>query len=96
MYAVLRNYSGTGAKELLDLLEERKADVERAMRQVPGLRAYSLFRGADGGASVTVCEDKAGAEASVKVAGEWVRQNAGHLGVQPPAITEGAVILHVG
>ena len=28
MYAVVRTYSGAGAKELFNLLEQRKADVE--------------------------------------------------------------------
>ena len=28
MHAVVRTYSGAGAKQLFDLLEQRKADVE--------------------------------------------------------------------
>ena len=28
MHAVVRNYSGAGAKQLFDVLEERKVDVE--------------------------------------------------------------------
>ncbi len=29
MHAVVRNYSGKGAKELLDVLEKNKSEVER-------------------------------------------------------------------
>ena len=36
MHAVVRNYSGTGAKELADVLEKRKGDVESIMRGVKG------------------------------------------------------------
>lgn len=35
MYAVVRTYSGAGAKELFNLLEQRKAEVEAVMRTVP-------------------------------------------------------------
>ena len=42
MYAVIRTYLGAGAKQLFDLLEERKADVEATLRTVPGLVSYTL------------------------------------------------------
>jgi hypothetical protein len=37
MHAVVRNYSGKGAKELIDVLEKNKAEVERLIRAVKGL-----------------------------------------------------------
>jgi hypothetical protein len=37
MYAIVRTFSGPGAKALFDLLENRKAEVDVAMRSVPGL-----------------------------------------------------------
>ncbi|MGB8528452.1 MAG: hypothetical protein WCD75_16755 [Rhodoplanes sp.] len=39
MYAVVRTYSGDGAKELFNLLDQHKADVEAVIRKVPGLSA---------------------------------------------------------
>jgi hypothetical protein len=36
MHAVVRKYSGKEAKELAELLEKRKADVEAIMRGVKG------------------------------------------------------------
>ena len=35
MYGVMRSYSGEGAKKLAALLEERKAEVEKVIRDVP-------------------------------------------------------------
>jgi restriction endonuclease Mrr len=96
MHAVIRTYSGQGAKELFDLLEERKSDVENVIRAVPGFQAYTLMRTADGGITVTVCQDKAGTDASLQVAREWIQQNAPNIGASPPAVAEGAVILQLG
>jgi hypothetical protein len=91
MHAVIR----TGAKKLLDLLEERKKEVEGIIRPVKGFVSYSLMRTTDGGASVTVCQDKAGTDESSRLAKEWIAKNASGLGVNPPAILEGAVVLHL-
>jgi hypothetical protein len=95
MYAVVRSYSGPGAKQLFDVLDRRKADVEAALRGVPGLASYTLMRGADGGVSVTVCQDKAGADASLKVARDWIGKNAADVDARAPVVTEGSVILQV-
>ena len=92
MYAVVRTFSG--AKGLFDLLENRKADVDAAMRSVPGLVSYTLLRSGDGGVSVTVCQDKQGADASIQVAREWVEQNLSWFGWSP-TLEEGTVIVHI-
>jgi hypothetical protein len=95
MHAVIRTYSGKGAKELFDALEKSKADVEKLIRSVKGFVSYSLVRTAGGGFSVSVYEDKAGADESVRVARDWVANNAGNTGAAPPAISEGTVILQL-
>src|SRR2546430_38122 len=95
MHAVVRNYSGAGAKQLFDLLEQRKADVEAVIRKVPGLMSYTLLRSGDGGVSVTVCQDKAGADESLKVARDWIQKNASNTGASPPTVMEGSVILQI-
>jgi len=96
MYAIVRNYSGAGAKQLFDVLEARKSEVEANLRKVPGLVSYTLARSSDGGMSITVCNDKAGADESVKVAREWIRKNAADVPAYPPAIMEGPVIVKIG
>ncbi len=95
MHANMRYYSGAGAKELFDLLDKRKSDVEAAMRKVPKFVSYTLISTGSGGVSVTVCQDKAGTDESVKIAGAWVKEHAGGLKVSPPSVSEGPVILNL-
>ena len=95
MHAVVRNYSGNGAKELFDILEKNKAEVEKLIRPVKGFVSYSLVRTAGGGFSVTVCQDKAGTDESVRVARDWIAKNAGNTGVAAPTISEGTVMLQL-
>ena len=96
MHAVVRTYSGHGAKELFDVLEQRKADVEKVLGSIAGLHSYSLIRTADGGISVTVCEDKAGTDESVRRAREWVKENGSHTGANPPVVSDGPVFIQLG
>ena len=95
MYTVIRLYSGQGASELFDVLENKRSEVEDVIRGVQGFVSYTLVRTSDGGVSVTVCRDKAGTDESVQVAAEWVKKNV-TFAVDPPAISEGRTILHVG
>jgi hypothetical protein len=95
MHAVIRTFSGSGAKKMVDLLDERKKEVEGLIRPVKGFVSYSLIRTADGGVSVTVCEDKAGTDQSSQIARDWIGKNASDLAVSPPAVVEGSVILHL-
>ena len=95
MHAVIRTYVNAGSKKLFYMLEERKVDVEAVIRKVPGLVSYTLLRTGDGGVSITVCQDKAGADESVRIAREWIQTNALDVGASPPAVTEGSVILQI-
>jgi hypothetical protein len=95
MHTVIRHYTGANATPLFDLLEQRKIDVEALIRTVPGLVSYTMLRTGDGGITVTVCQDKAGADESVKVAREWIQKNAAHISASPPAVMEGAVIVQI-
>ena len=67
MHAVVRNYSGKGAKALIDLIEKNKVEVESLIRSVKGFVSYSLVRTSRGGFSVSVYEDKAGTDESIRV-----------------------------
>src|SRR5215831_17455934 len=94
MQVMIRTYSGKGAKELFDLLEQHKSDVESLIRSVNGFVSYTLARSGDGGFSVTVCRDKAGIDESVQKAKDWITKNAGNSGVGAPKASEGSVIIH--
>jgi hypothetical protein len=95
MHAVVRTYSGVGAKQLFDLLTERKADVEAVLRSVPGLVSYTMASSGEGGFTVTVCQDKAGTDASLKVAREWIQKNVSGISAIPPVVSEGSVVVQI-
>jgi hypothetical protein len=95
MHAVIRTYSGKGAKELFDVLEKRKTDVESLLRPIKGFVSYTLARSGDGGFSVTVCQDKAGTDESVRAAREFIAKNAGNTGAGAPQVAEGSVMVHL-
>ncbi len=94
MYTVVRQYSGQGASELFDVLESNKDEIERLIGGVSGLVSYTLLRTNDGGVTVTVCQDKAGTDESIRIAVDWIRENAASVGSAPPVISEGNTVLH--
>jgi hypothetical protein len=95
MHAVVRSYSGPGAKDFFKLLAARRSEIESIIRGVQGFVAYTLIETADGGLSVTVCRDKAGTDESVTRAREWVQANASATGIGQPSVSEGNVILQM-
>lgn len=95
MHAMMRMYSGSGAKQLFDLFEQRKSEVESVLRAVPGLVSYTMARSGDGGMTCTVCDSKAGVEQSMRVAREWIQKNASAVGASPPMVSEGTVVVHI-
>ena len=96
MHAMLRTYSGSGAAAFAKLMEERKADIEKIVKSVSGLTSYTVASTSDGAFSVTVGKDKASVDEMHKKALEWIKENAAHTKVKPPAVFEGSVILHLG
>jgi hypothetical protein len=95
MHAVIRTYSGKGAKELIDVIERNKEEVERLIRAVKGFVSYSLVRTTDGGFTVSVYQDKAGTDESSRMARDWSANNTSNTGAAAPTISEGVVILHL-
>ena len=55
---------------------------------------YALNTGAGEIATVSVFEDQAGADESIRMAADWVRQNLAALLPNPPEITAGEVEAH--
>ncbi len=93
MYAVIRNYSGQGASEVFDVIQQRQEDVQARISGVPGFVSYVAVRTGDGGGvSVTVCEDKAGADESTRRAAELVKELLS-VPVDPPTVTGGDTVL---
>ena len=95
MQVVIREYSGKGAKQLFDLLEKNKAEIEGLIRTVKGMVSYTLARSGDGGFSVTVCQDQAGIDESLQKAKDWIAKNAVQAGASAPRVSSAAVITHL-
>jgi hypothetical protein len=92
MYASIRRYAGDAA--LADRLVEHEDEVRALISGVPGFRAYYLVRGADAAASITICDDQAGADESNKLAANWLRENLSDVSIAPPEITAGDVVIY--
>lgn len=95
MKIVVRKYSGAGAVELFDLLEQHATEVQSLLGSVRGLIDYTLNRTDGGGFTVTVCEDQAGIDESTEKARDWVASNGSHLGVSAPEVFDGSVLFRV-
>lgn len=95
MKAIIRRYSGKGAKELIDALEKHEAELKPVMGSVKGLVSYTLVRSGDGGFSVTVCQDQAGLDESTQKAKDWIAKNAANTWVGAPEVSVGSVIAHL-
>jgi len=93
MHVAVRSYSGQGASDLFDALGQKKEDVKSLISAVPGFISYVAFRSGDGGMTVTICEDKVGADESSRRAAKWVRENVSTTGSPPVVVTEGSTVL---
>ena len=93
MHAVVRSYSGQGASELFEQLEQRNEEIKDLIGGVPGFVSYTALRSSEGGATVTVCQDKTGTDESSRRAAEWVKENISTM-ANPPVITEGGTVAH--
>jgi hypothetical protein len=94
MRAVIRTYSGPGAKKLIAELTKNKAKVRKLLRPVKGLVSYSLIDTGDGGVSVTVCRTQKGIDESVRIAADWIKENLPSVAMKP-GVSEGSVIVHL-
>ena len=67
-------------------------DIQRLIRGIPGFIAYNLVRCEGGGFSMSVFDDRKGAEESVRIARDYVRENFPDVGVAPQVFEGEAVI----
>lgn len=65
------------------------------MRTFPGPVGWYLLRTPDGVTTVTIGQDQAGAEASVRLAGDWIKANMPAFMPQPPEVSNGEVLLQI-
>ena len=88
-FASIRKYNGAPA--LADELAKRQEDIKSVLRAVPGFHSYYLLKTGDGAISMTVCEDRAGAEESNRVAAGWLKDKLPTVATRAPEISTGEV-----
>ena len=94
MYAVVRHYHfKAGDGEKIDKLVQ-EGFVPLLKKAKGFVRYYWLDTGSGEGASLSVFEDKAGADESIRIAAEFVKTQMAHLLQQKPEIIEGPVKAH--
>lgn len=93
MYAVVRHYQDE-ASDVIEQATQREASIKELMRGIEGFVAYYLVDTQSGGfASVSVFEDRAGAEESTRAAGKWIRENIADWVPNPPTVIQGDVAI---
>jgi hypothetical protein len=92
VYAVVRRYRST---QLIDELARHEDAIRSLITAIDGFVSYTLARAADGGLSVSVYRDRAGAEESTRQARAWVEANISRSAIgAPPELSEGEVLFH--
>ncbi len=91
MYAAVRRYEGIkDDAEAGRLVGESFVPL---LEHVSGFVAYYWIDAGDGTmASLSVFDDQAGADESVRLAHQWIEDNAPGLFPNPPRVTEGEVV----
>jgi hypothetical protein len=91
MYAAMRRYEG-----VTDPAEAGRRVDESFVPLISKLDGFVAYYWIDAGngvmASMSVFQNRAGADESVKVAANWVRENAASLLPNPPQVTAGEVV----
>jgi hypothetical protein len=95
MYASVRRYTGVDPR-LFDELERHRRGLEATLGAVPGFRSWFSVRTDEGLTTVTLCEDRAGADASVRAAASWVSENIPTMIAGAPVVSNGEVVLQIG
>jgi hypothetical protein len=92
MYAVIRRYSGVA--KLIHELEKKQGEVKKLISEAPGFIAYYAIRDGEALATITVCNDRAGADESSRMTATWVRDNMVGVRVTAPEAYGGEVFIH--
>ncbi len=94
MFAVIRHYhfNKEDSEKIDQLVKEQFVPL---MKKAKGfIRYYWLDTGEGEGASLSVFEDKAGADESVQIAAQFVKDHMSEITVQKPEVIEGPVKAH--
>jgi hypothetical protein len=94
MFAVVRHYhfNKKDSKEIDRLVSEEFVPLIKKAKGF--VRYYWLDTGSGEGASFSVFKDKAGADESVRLAAEFVKNNLSKYMMQKPEVIEGPIKAH--
>ena len=94
MYAAIRRYEVNPGSVDEIILGLNKGFLP-VIKDASGFQAYYALDAGDGRfVTVSVFEDRAGAEESTRMAENWIRQNAASLLPDPPEVLQGEVRAH--
>jgi len=94
-YAVIRRYTGLAPDAIEDVARRVNEELVPLLSQLPGFVAYcALHTGGDVVASITVFEDRAGADESTRRVAAWVEEHLASVVPNPPQFTAGTVIAY--
>lgn len=92
MYATIRIYGD--AEGLADAVAAHRAEILGLFDEIAGFRSYHIVKtGPAGAISVTVCDDREGAEASNQMARDYIAANLSDLSVGAPEVHVGEVTM---
>ena len=94
MYCVVRQYKMKPVEDLDKLIDLIRDGFLPIITKAPGYVGYSVARSAEGDLVTTgFFQDRAGADESVRLAADWVRDNMSWAVDGPPKVTEGEIRL---
>jgi len=94
MFAVIRHYH-FNPKDGAEIDRRIREEFVPIIKNGKGfVRYYWLDTGDGEGASLSVFKDKAGADESVRLAADWVKENLSKLLIEKPEVIEGPVKAH--
>jgi hypothetical protein len=88
MYVTIRSYSGDG---LADVLVEREDEIRGVISSIEGFQSYYALRTGGGTTTISIFDDRTGAEASTAAAAGWISENLPDASFGAPQVTTGEV-----
>ena len=75
-------------------LAEHEGEIRQLIGGINGFKAYYLLKTGDGTTTISVFDDRAGAEESNRAAAAWIAENLPDLNIAPPNVTPGEAVVN--
>ena len=94
MYALVRRYEGVDPGDIDQIVRQVDAGFVPILEQTRGFQGYWAIRAEDGVVvSITLFDDREGAEESQRQAAGFVREHLAALLPKPPLVSAGEVVV---